>query len=197
MRSHWWNGDYPIIQGYGCTDFTGEPFNPNHPECDHFHDGIDIGLPCDTHITCPFAATVVQVGVYGGGPYALVIDVGGWWVWLLHLSVNFVQVGDGIFPGMVIADSGNEGFSTGCHLHFEVTPAGRGYFDSVDPTPWLTGGGAGASCALNVLTVGYTVVMILNMFHTVLQWGEILFAIAIIVFLAWGFFAPFIRAIRR
>ena len=140
MRSAWWDGDYPITQGYGCTEFTGEPFNPNHPECPHFHDGIDIGLPCGRFVLAAMVGRVIQVGVYGGGPYALILDVGSWWVWLLHLQANWVNVGDSFGPGQVLGEVGTLGFSTGCHLHFEVTPSGGRYFDSVDSSPWLTSG---------------------------------------------------------
>jgi hypothetical protein len=197
MRSGWWVGDYPIDQEYGCTDFQDEPFNPNHPECPHWHDGIDVGIPCGRFIVAPMAGTVVQVGVYGGGPYALIIDVGGWWVWLLHLQANYVSVGDTFGPGIVLGESDSLGFSTGCHLHFQVTPANSGYFDSVDPSPWLAVQAGPGGCAFDILTVGYTVTMLLNIFHAVLQWGELLLAVVVITFLAWGFFAPFIRAMRR
>ena len=156
-----------------------------------------MALPCSTNVICPVAATVVQVGVYGGGPYALILDIGGWWVWLLHLEVNYVQRGDGVSPGMVIAQSDNLGFSTGCHLHIGVTPAGGGYFDSVDPTAWLAIPSGGPGCALDIAAIGYTVGMILFIFHAILQWAEVLAAIGFILFLFAGFFVPFIRAIRR
>lgn len=147
MRSAWWEGDYPITQGYGCTDFTGEPFNPRHPECPHWHDGIDIGIPCGRSIIAPNAGTVAQVGVYGGGPNALILAVGGWWIWLLHLQANWVNIGDQFGLGQILGEVGTLGFSTGCHLHFQVTPAGSGYFDSVDPSAWLISGGA-RGCAI-------------------------------------------------
>lgn len=147
MRSSWWDGDWPVTQGYGCTEFTGEPFNPNHPECPHFHDGIDIGLPCGRFVIAATTGSVVQVGVYGGGPYALILSVGGMWVWLFHLQANWVNQGDAFGKGQILGEVGTLGFSTGCHLHFEVTPAGSNYFDSVDPTSWLTGAGP-QGCAL-------------------------------------------------
>jgi murein DD-endopeptidase MepM/ murein hydrolase activator NlpD len=47
-----------------------------------------------------------------------------------HLDVT---VGDQVAAGQVIGTSGTTGFSTGCHLHFEL------YVNStlVDPEPWL------------------------------------------------------------
>lgn len=197
MQSPWWVGDFPISQGYGCTDFNGEPFNPNHPECPHWHDGIDIAIPCGRFVIAAMAGTVVQVGVYGGGPYALVLDVGGWWVWLLHLQASYISVGDQFGPGMVLGEIGTLGFSTGCHLHFQVTPAGTGYFSSVDPSPWLAGNAATTGCAFDILTVGYVATMILNMFHAFLQWGMVVLACVFLLYVLIGFFAPFIRAIRK
>lgn len=147
MRSGWWDGDYPITQGYGCTDFTGEPTSPRHPECNYWHSGIDIGLPCGRFVIAAMSGTVVQVGVYGGGPYALIADVGGWWLWLLHLQANWVGQGERFGPGQILGEVGTLGFSTGCHLHFQVTPAGGGYFDDVDPGAWLFGGAA-PGCAV-------------------------------------------------
>lgn len=160
MQSNWWDGDYPITQGYGCTSYEGEPFNPNHPECPHFHDGMDIGLPCGRFVFAAQPGRVVAVGVYGGGPYALIVAVGEWWVWLFHLQANWVNQGDTFGPKQVLGEVGNLGFSTGCHLHFEVTPPNSGYFDSIDPSFMLAGTGQGG-CALAPLAplVGLTEVL--------------------------------------
>lgn len=141
MLTRWMPGDWPVTQGYGCTAYLEEGPNPNHPECPAFHDGIDLGANCGTPVYCPVPATCVQVGVYGGGPFALILDVGGWWVWLLHLEASYVAVGQSVPAGALVGHVGTLGFSTGCHLHFEVTPAGGQYRDSVDPGGWLTGSG--------------------------------------------------------
>jgi Peptidase family M23 len=137
MQSAWWVGDYPISQGYGCTSYLAEGPSPFHPECPAFHDGIDIAIPCGRFVVCQVNGSVRQVGVNGGGPFALVISAGNWDVWLLHLQAAYVGVGDFVGPGQVLGEVGDLGFSTGCHLHFEVTTAGGGYRDSVDPSPFL------------------------------------------------------------
>ncbi len=148
MRSPWFDGDWADTQSYGCTDFLEEGPNPHHPECEAFHDGIDLALDCGTAVYCPLEATCVQVGVNGGGPFALILDVGGWWVWLLHLEDAYVQPGQQVPAGALVGRSGTLGLSTGCHLHFEVTPAGGGYRDSVDPSGWLSSPLAALSAAV-------------------------------------------------
>ena len=46
----------------------------------------------------------------------------------------YVSVGEEVHAGQTIAGMGSEGFSTGCHLHFEIHPDGN---NPVDPVPWL------------------------------------------------------------
>src|SRR5262249_26346575 len=111
--------------------------SPYHPECPYFHDGIDIAIPCGRFIVNQVHGYVKQVGWGGGGPYALILNAGNWDIWLGHLQTAYVNPGDGIGPGQVLGEVGNLGFSTGCHLHFEVTIAGGGYRDSIDPSPFL------------------------------------------------------------
>ncbi len=137
MRSAWWLGDSPVTQAYGCTGYLAEGPSPFHPECPAFHDGIDIGLDCGQPVLSAASGVVRQVGINGGGPFALIINIGDWDVWLLHLQAAFVAVGEQVLPGMELGQVGNLGFSTGCHLHFEITTAGGGYRNSVDPLPFL------------------------------------------------------------
>jgi murein DD-endopeptidase MepM/ murein hydrolase activator NlpD len=55
-----------------------------------------------------------------------------------HLSRWTVTVGQAVRTGQLIAYSGNEGRSTGPHLHFEVRPNDR----SVDPLAFYAAHGS-------------------------------------------------------
>lgn len=139
MQSRWYQGDWPVTQPYGCTDFAGEGYNPNHPECPYFHEGIDLGLPYGQIVFAGLDCECVLIGAYGYGEHAVVVRVANWDVWLGHGFQNYVNVGDQISAGMPLMAVNSEGFSTGDHLHFEVRPAGAPYRSSVDPTFMLEG----------------------------------------------------------
>lgn len=59
-----------------------------------------------------------------------------------HFSEHLVSVGDKVKGGDKIGITGNTGFSSGPHLHFEFRPKGEpstnGYAGAVDPLPFLT-----------------------------------------------------------
>lgn len=77
----------------------------------------------------------------------------GNWVWLRHVVAGrtvdtiyghmyrhkiHVKKGDVVRRGDKIAEVGNNGQSSGAHLHFEVwTSPGRVGGVAVDPAPWL------------------------------------------------------------
>jgi len=60
-----------------------------------------------------------------------------------HLTKPYVSRNDKIKAGQRIGLTGNTGFSSGAHLHFEYRPAGwennkgNGYAGAVDPIPFL------------------------------------------------------------
>lgn len=126
----------PITQGFG-----------EHPEIyARFglagHNGIDYGVPIETPVKAAMAGQVVKVGYEenGYGNY-LKINHGGYFTLYAHLTQVKVRTGQEVQKGEVIASSGNTGFSTGPHLHFELRitvmkskeyPAGE-----VDPLPYM------------------------------------------------------------
>ena len=85
------------------------------------HKGIDIGVPIGTSIIAVKSGTVVESGYSSDYGYHVTIDHGnGVKTRYAHNSKNVVSVGDWVSAGQLIALSGNTGYSTGPHLHFEV-----------------------------------------------------------------------------
>ena len=109
------------------------------------HAGTDMASPTDGEPIYAFASgTVVAAGAATGFGQWIVIDhsfdgqlystvYGHMWP-----SGVLVSTGTQVASGQHIAAQGNNGESTGSHLHFEVWQGGRlsGGFD-VDPMPWL------------------------------------------------------------
>lgn len=150
VESHWWRGNFPLTQSWGCTDLVMEGHNAEHPECRYFHEGLDFALPCGTPIYAARALHVMDIdppGYGGQGAYAVylhgstnaAIQLGAvdHDIWLYHMHDYAVKKGDHLHPGDLIGHSGTRGFSTGCHIHFEVRPAGAAYRHSIDPHPYL------------------------------------------------------------
>lgn len=136
-QSLWWKGRYPITQPWGCTSFATEGHNPNHPECAYFHEGIDFGLPCGTPLYAPIPLHVASIDKPGWGGASLELGDYDQTIWLMHMHDYAVKVGDHVHPGQLLGHSGTRGNSTGCHLHFMVIPAGKGYRQSINPAKFL------------------------------------------------------------
>ncbi len=87
------------------------------------HAGIDIAAPIGTPVYAASNGSVIAAGAASGfGQWVKlrhpgnVINVYG------HISRWTVTVGQAVQAGQLIAYSGNEGHSTGPHLHFETRP---------------------------------------------------------------------------
>jgi murein DD-endopeptidase MepM/ murein hydrolase activator NlpD len=106
------------------------------------HKGIDIRVPKGTIIYAPADGIVRKVvnKDWTGFNY-VTIEVEGAVVMLGHISDAYVKEGDRVFAGDPIAASGGRpgdkgaGFSTGEHLHMELSIDGV----QVDPLPYLPG----------------------------------------------------------
>jgi murein DD-endopeptidase MepM/ murein hydrolase activator NlpD len=99
-----------------------------------FHTGIDIGVPVGTRVKAARRGTVVYTGYKGAYGLVVIIDHGGALATMYaHLSRVFVRPGQYVGTLAVIAASGNTGWSTGPHLHFEVRSDGV----PVNPIRWL------------------------------------------------------------
>lgn len=95
-------------------------FGPSHPK------GIDISVAYQ-----PVAASAAGKVVFVGGDpccsYGYYIDIqhaDGYMTRYAHLSKFLVTLGQQVDQGDTIAISGNTGYSTGAHLHFEIQKNG-------------------------------------------------------------------------
>ena len=99
-----------------------------------FHTGVDIAAPYGTQVQASDGGEVIFTGWWDGYGKAVVLDHGkGFSTVYGHLSRIFVQVGQKIAQGQVIAAEGSTGYSTGPHCHFEIRINGK----PVDPMPYL------------------------------------------------------------
>lgn len=98
------------------------------------HEGIDFGADVGTPVYAADTGKVTSSGYLAGFGLCVEIDHGeGVTTLYAHLSESFVEVGEKVEQGDVIAKSGNTGYSTGPHLHFGIYIMG----ESVNPAPYL------------------------------------------------------------
>ncbi|MEU2004517.1 peptidoglycan DD-metalloendopeptidase family protein [Rhodococcus sp. NPDC019627] len=128
-------GTYQLTSGFG-------------PRWGSFHRGVDFAAPLGTPIYAATSGTVAEAGyAQGFGNWVIIdTDVEGTKVSTVygHMSASTITVtkGQHVSAGQHIAGVGNEGESTGPHLHFEVWNGGRlpdGAGVPTDPAPWLSG----------------------------------------------------------
>ena len=121
--SPWFAGQHRIMVPFGCTS---APYYDPDPRCRHhhgFHHGIDIAMECGTKL---FAARRVRVvsndslgPAYGTNPLLLRSRKLGFDLVIAHTRRVFVQQGDRVRAGTLIAYASDNGAPDGCHLHFE------------------------------------------------------------------------------
>jgi murein DD-endopeptidase MepM/ murein hydrolase activator NlpD len=125
---------YSSYQAYG---------NRLHPVLNYYrlHAGDDYGAACGTGLYAAAAGTVTFAGPAGQYGNLITVDTGG------GVTANYahmfasgvlVSVGQRVAAGQKIAEVGNAGLSTGCHLHFEIRQNGT----AVPPSPFLAARGA-------------------------------------------------------
>ena len=87
-----------------------------------FHGGIDIAVIAGSKIRVTGKGVVILAGIDSGyGQYILIKHPNvGYYTFYGHLSKIIVMVGQQVDRGNVIALSGDSGFSTGQHLHYEL-----------------------------------------------------------------------------
>lgn len=127
--------------------------SPQSSEAKGGHTGLDFGLDYGTPVLAAASGTVLWsgYGLYYGyenqeDPYGLAVAVRhdfGYegerlYTVYAHLSESKVKAGQRVESGEVIALSGNSGFSSGPHLHFEVRVGQNDIYHSRNPELWLT-----------------------------------------------------------
>jgi murein DD-endopeptidase MepM/ murein hydrolase activator NlpD len=136
-RLSWPEQSFEISQGYGPTDFEGEPPYQGY---DRFHMGVDLAAPMDTPVLAPADGVVVMTGAegslgryFGYGNHVVIAHGGTLDTIYGHLDQVGVRPGDTVRRGQQIGLEGSTGYSTGPHLHFEVHAGGQ----PVDPGTYL------------------------------------------------------------
>jgi len=115
-----WPEQGPITQGFGCTTYPFEPWDPNCAT-HHFHTGIDIGAGWGTPVGAGDAGIAyTYYSSYGYGNHVIIVHGNGWVSVYGHLASFAVGNGQPVGRGQVIGYEGSTGNSTGPHLHFEI-----------------------------------------------------------------------------
>lgn len=103
------------------------------------HKGVDFAAPIGTPIFSPTSGRVVRAngGVDGFGKWVVVQGDDGVFHTFGHIAGYNVEPGQRINAGQRIATVGNEGRSTGAHLHYETSRGGYGAGSQrFDPTTY-------------------------------------------------------------
>ncbi|WP_277244356.1 transglycosylase family protein [Gordonia hongkongensis] len=126
--------DFQITSGYGMRDGA-------------MHEGIDLAGALGAPIYAAADGTVTAAGTASGFGHWIVLthNINGhvWSTVYGHMFADgvLVKAGQKVTAGQHIAKLGNDGQSTGPHLHFEVWDGGHRDFTggrSVDPAGWVS-----------------------------------------------------------
>ena len=116
-----------ITQGFGCSTFYLEVYDPGCPYPHKIHTGIDIAGPYGTPIVAADTGVAyLYPGSIGYGNLLVIIHGNGYSTYYGHTS----QYAPGLYSGEIVprgttvAFEGSTGWSTGPHLHFEIRVGG-------------------------------------------------------------------------
>ncbi len=84
------------------------------------HEGVDIAVNVGTPVAATMSGKVTQAGNYGAWGNMVMVQNGPWEIIVAHLSGVNVKLGQEVSAGNFLGKSGNTGFSTGPHVHYEV-----------------------------------------------------------------------------
>ena len=99
------------------------------------HKGLDITADIGTPVHAARAGRVIYASneLSGFGNCIIIQHDSIWTTFYAHNNQNFVQPGDIVQAGQLIAEVGKTGRATGPHLHFEIRENGN----ALDPHPML------------------------------------------------------------
>jgi murein DD-endopeptidase MepM/ murein hydrolase activator NlpD len=121
----------------GRTIRVTSPFGMRYHPTLHvykLHTGEDFGVPSGTPVHAMADGEVIIAKYSSGyGNYIVINHGSGITTLYAHNSKLLVKVGDKVTGGQVISKSGNTGYSTGPHMHFEVRKDGT----PIDPAPYV------------------------------------------------------------
>jgi murein DD-endopeptidase MepM/ murein hydrolase activator NlpD len=112
-----------ISQGFGCSTFYLEVYDPSCPYPHKIHTGIDIAGPNGTPIVAADTGVVyLYPGSIGYGNMILMINGNRYSTVYGHLQGYAPGLNSGMIVarGTTIGFEGSTGWSTGPHLHFEI-----------------------------------------------------------------------------
>ena len=143
-RSAWYAGKHRKMVPFGCTR---APYYAPDPRCSNdrgFHHGLDIALPCGTPLYAGLRGRVVKPtsagslgSAYGPSAFRLRNSRSSMDIVIGHVRKVYVHPGDHVARGRLVALASDQGAPDGCHLHFEVRPAGGQYDAAVAPGSYL------------------------------------------------------------
>lgn len=134
----------PVPDVYPITQRFGE--NPGWYPATKGHNGIDYGVPEGTQVVAAAPGQVIRADLdtetaqnprKGYGYHVRIQHTDGSTAIYAHLSRILVKTGQLVNAGEPIARSGNTGWSTGPHLHFEIR-LGPAITTSVDPDKYAS-----------------------------------------------------------
>jgi murein DD-endopeptidase MepM/ murein hydrolase activator NlpD len=143
-RSRWYAAKHRKMIPFGCTKAPYYSPSPRCPDEQGFHHGLDMAMACGTRLLSGLRGTIVRPdspGALGSayGPYAFRIRSHRLQLDFVigHVKQVYVEPGDHVARGDLIARASDQGAPDGCHLHFEARPEGESYDAAVNPTHYL------------------------------------------------------------
>ena len=125
-----------ITQGFGCSTFYLEIYDPSCPYPHKIHTGLDIAGPYHTNIVAADTGVVyLYPNSIGYGNLLVIIHGHGYATYYGHTAgyAPGLRTGMVVPRGTTVAFEGSTGWSTGPHLHFEIRVNGL----YKDPCIWL------------------------------------------------------------